>query len=69
MHKTAKKVLGQVRRDRVTTVKAVAKSAGIDYQAARYHLDKLVTAGTVALVGNKQTGKRGRPARLYRKVA
>lgn len=69
MNKTANKVLGKVRKDRASTIQSVAKAAGVDYQAARYHLIKLAEAGSVALVGNKTTGKRGRPAQLYKKVA
>lgn len=69
MNKTARKVLGNVRKDRASTIQSVAKAAGVDYQATRYHLIKLAEAGAVALVGNKTTGKRGRPSHLYKKVA
>lgn len=69
MHKTTRKILGSLRKDRTSTIHSVAKAAGVDYQVARRHLDLLVQAGTVTLVGNKTTGKRGRPAQLFRKVA
>lgn len=69
MHKTTRKILSQLRKDRASTVQAIAKSAGVDTQVARRHLDALVVAGTAVQESLKLTGKRGRPAKLYRKAA
>lgn len=69
MHKTTRKVAGALRKDRASTVKSVAKAAGVDPQVARRHLDALVAAGVAAQESLKLTGKRGRPAKLYRKAA
>ena len=69
MNKTTSKVLGALRKDRNSTIKSVAKAAGVDYQVARRHLDALVALGSAAQDPGKLTGKRGRPATLYRKVA
>lgn len=65
---TAKKVLGGLRKGENSTVQAVAKRAGVEQQVARRHLDDLVAAGSVEQTTFKQTGKRGRPAKLYTKV-
>lgn len=65
MHKTTKNILAKTRKDRKSTVESIARAAGVQPQVARRHLDKLVEAGTLLAVGFKQTGKRGRPAKLY----
>jgi predicted ArsR family transcriptional regulator len=69
MHKTTAKILSQLRKDRNSTVTSVAKAAGVDAQVARRHLDALVAAGVAAQESVKTTGKRGRPAKLYRRAA
>lgn len=65
MHKTTKAVFGKTRKDRAATVESVARAAGVDKQVARRHLDNLVDAGKLVVQGVKETGKRGRPAKLY----
>jgi len=68
MHKTTKAVFGKTRKDRTVTVQSVASALGVDFQVARRHLDKLVAAGNLAVTGKKETGKRGRPAKLYQRA-
>ncbi len=68
-HIKSTEILKAVRRDSFTTVKSVADRTGVQQQVARRHLDKLVAEGSVEQISVKTTGKRGRPAKQYRRVA
>ena len=62
------KVLRQVKKNSNSSVGAIARRAGVDVQIARTVLTVLADLGQVEL-STKQTGKRGRPAHMYKRVA
>lgn len=71
LHKSTTAVLKALSKNksRKMTVASVAKTAGVDPQVARRHLDRLVELGLAVQESFKETGKRGRPAKFYQKAA
>ena len=64
-----KKILAAVPKNGNAGISAIAKKAGVAIPVARVHLGALEVVGSVKRSGVKTTGKRGRPAYLYTRVA
>lgn len=64
-----KNVLRATRPNESASLSAIAKRSGVNEAKARLILEVLSDVGQVARVGQKSTGKRGRPAFLYRRVS
>jgi predicted ArsR family transcriptional regulator len=60
-------VLGALSTKENRSVAAIAKRAGVDVQTTRMVLNVAAELGAALVSGKKETGKRGRPALLYRK--
>jgi predicted ArsR family transcriptional regulator len=62
-------VISATRKNENTSLQAVAKRAGLPPARTRQILEVLVDLGRVEVASVKRTGKRGRPAFLYRRSA
>jgi predicted ArsR family transcriptional regulator len=63
-----KTILSSTRKNENSSVTAIANRAGVPTPVARQTLSILADLGLVIQSGVKQTGKRGRPAHLYRRA-
>ena len=63
-----KTILTATRKNEQASVQAIARRAGADVQATRQTLSVLADLGLVIVSGKKVTGKRGRPALLYKRA-